>query len=57
MLIKQQIDNQKKIIEILSASKDNQETKKIVKKGPLPSDELEKIKAEYIKSGGYKPNG
>lgn len=54
-LIRKQINNQEKIIEILSSdtSKTN-ETKK-TKKGPMPSDELEKIKADYMKSGGYKP--
>ena len=54
-LIKKQISNQERIIEILSLNTLKTDEIKKTKKGPMPSDELEKIKADYMKSGGYKP--
>ena len=54
-LINKQIDNQKQIIKLLSSVTPEENSIKEGKKGPMPSDEIERIKADVMKSGGYKP--
>lgn len=54
-LINKQIDNQKQIIKLLSSAATEENNIKEGKKGPMPSDEIERIKADVMKSGGYKP--
>ena len=54
-LINKQIDNQKQIIKLLSSVATEENNIKEGKKGPMPSDEIERIKADVMKSGGYKP--
>ena len=54
-LINKQIDNQKQIIKLLSSVTPEENSIKEDRKGPMPSDEIERIKADVMKSGGYKP--
>ena len=54
-LINKQIDNQKQIIQLLSSVKPEKNSVKEGRNGPMPSDEIERIKADVMKSGGYKP--
>ena len=55
ILINKQIDNQKQIIKLLSSVTPDKNSIKEGRKGPMPSDEIERIKADVMKSGGYKP--
>ena len=54
-LINKQIDNQKQIIQLLSSVTPEKNSVKEGRNGPMPSDEIERIKADVMKSGGYKP--
>ena len=54
-LINKQIDNQKQIIKLLSSVTPEENIIKKDRKAPMPSDEIERIKADVMKSGGYKP--
>ena len=54
-LINTQIDNQKQIIRLLSSTTPEEDNVNKERKGPMPSDEIERIKADVMKSGGYKP--
>ena len=54
-LINKQVDNQKQIIKLLSSVTPEENSIKEDRKGPMPSDEIERIKADVMKSGGYKP--
>tara|TARA_B100000424_G_scaffold72977_1_gene54223 strand:- start:266 stop:493 length:228 start_codon:yes stop_codon:yes gene_type:complete len=54
-LINKQIDNQKQIIKLLSSVTTEKNSVKEGRDGPMPSDEIERIKADVMKSGGYKP--
>ena len=54
-LLNKQIDNQKQIIKLLSLVIPKENSIKEGRKGPMPSDEIERIKADVMKSGGYKP--
>jgi len=54
-LMNKQIDNQKQIIKLLSLVIPKENSIKEGRKGPMPSDEIERIKADVLKSGGYKP--
>ena len=55
ILINKQIDNQKQIIQLLSSVTPEKNSVKEGRNGPMPSDEIERIKADVMKSGGYKP--
>ena len=54
-LLNKQIDNQKQIIKHLSSVTPEENSIKKDRKAPMPSDEIERIKADVMKSGGYKP--
>tara|TARA_A100001234_G_C12276794_1_gene239303 strand:+ start:42 stop:269 length:228 start_codon:yes stop_codon:yes gene_type:complete len=54
-LLNKQIDSQKQIIKLLSSVKPEENSIKEDRKAPMPSDEIERIKADVMKSGGYKP--
>jgi hypothetical protein len=54
-LLNKQIDNQKQIIKHLSSVTTGENSIKKDRKAPMPSDEIERIKADVMKSGGYKP--
>ena len=54
-LLTKQIGNQKQIIKLLSSVTTEENNIKEDRKGPMPSDEIERIKADVMKSGGYKP--
>tara|TARA_Y100000996_G_scaffold415171_1_gene408530 strand:- start:574 stop:801 length:228 start_codon:yes stop_codon:yes gene_type:complete len=54
-LINKQVDNQKQIIKLLSTLSSEKNSSEKARKGPMSSEELESIKAEVLKSGGYKP--
>ena len=54
-LINKQIDNQKQIIKLLSSVTPEENSIKEDRKGPMSSDEIERIKADVMKAGGYKP--
>ena len=54
-LLNKQIDKQKQIIKLLSSVTPEENSIKEDRKGPMPSDEIERIKADVLKSGGYKP--
>ena len=54
-LLNKQIDSQKQIIKLLSSVTTEENNIKEGRKGPMPSDEIERIKADVMKSGGYKP--
>ena len=54
-LINKQIDNQKQIIKLLSSVTPEENSIKEDRKAPMPSDEIERIKADVMKTGGYKP--
>ena len=54
-LLNKQIDSQKQIIKLLSSATPEENNIKEDRKGPMPSDEIERIKADVMKSGGYKP--
>lgn len=54
-LLNKQIDSQKQIIKLLSSVTPEENSIKKDRKAPMPSDEIERIKADVMKSGGYKP--
>ena len=54
-LLNKQIDSQKQIIKLLSSVTPEENSIKEDRKTPMPSDEIERIKADVMKSGGYKP--
>ena len=54
-LLNKQIDSQKQIIKLLSSVTPQENSIKEDRKAPMPSDEIERIKADVMKSGGYKP--
>jgi hypothetical protein len=54
-LLNKQIDSQKQIIKLLSSVTYQENSIKEDRKAPMPSDEIERIKADVMKSGGYKP--
>ena len=54
-LLNKQIDSQKQIIKLLSSVKPEENSLKEDRKAPMPPEEIERIKADVMKSGGYKP--
>ena len=46
---------EKQIIKLLSSVTPQENSIKEDRKAPMPSDEIERIKADVMKSGGYKP--